>query len=301
MRSDSRVRGWAFLAGVAALGAWLAPAAAHAYCRTTTCDPEQQNCDPPAGSDCTTVGIPVYWPGMCVGYSLQKDASPQVDFESFTRVTDLSFSAWTQVECGTGQAPGIALTDLGAITCDQAEYNQHAGNANIVMFRNTAWPYSNATHTLALTTVTFNTQTGEIYDVDMEINSAKVQLSTSDSDVKYDLQSIITHEAGHFLGLAHTSDSSATMFAQYKEGSMSLRTLEADDIAGICAVYPPDRSGQACDTTPRHGFQDTCGDRPAPTEEGCSTRAPGAGGVGASILAALALAMAAARRARRHG
>ncbi len=286
---------------LAAVGLWLAPSRAHAYCRTTTCDPQTENCDPPAGSDCTTAGLPVYWPGLCVGYSLQRNASQQVPFDTFQKVADTSFSTWTQVDCGGGKPPTIELSDMGPVTCDQPEYNQHSGNANIVMFRDTSWPYSNATNTLALTTVTFNTKTGEIYDVDMEINSWQTQLTTSDTGVHYDLQSIITHEAGHFLGLAHSSDPAATMYASYEPGTTTLRSLSPDDEAGICAVYPPDRSASTCDVTPRHGYQDTCGDTPPKPNSGCAvhapdTEAPGSAGLIAGIVSLVAFAAARRRR-----
>jgi MYXO-CTERM domain-containing protein len=52
----------------------------------------------------------------------------------------------------------------------------------------------------------------------------------------YDLQAILTHEAGHFLGLAHSVDTSAIMYAFYSPGSIH---LTPDDVAGICTIYPP--------------------------------------------------------------
>ncbi len=79
-----------------------------------------------------------------------------------------------------------------------------------------------------------------------------------------DLDSLVTHEAGHLLGLAHTPDASATMFAGYRRGTIDLRSLEADDIAGLCAIYPPTRVASSSSCEPRHGYADRCGaDQPA--------------------------------------
>ncbi len=136
-------------------------------------------------------------------------------------------------------------------------------NANIITFRDDGWPYVGGGNTLALTTVTYHLKTGEIYDADMEINSFDVALSQGDDDVSFDLLSIATHEAGHFLGLSHSSDHDATMFADYRPGTASLRDLSQDDLDGICAVYPPGEPIKGCDPTPRHGFSALCAARSA--------------------------------------
>jgi len=300
MRRDAAARVRRNALGLAALtiAAWWMPTEAHAFCLTTTCDPGAEDCDPPEGSECTSKGSPLYWPGACVGYHLQKDGATEIPFEVFQSTTAASFSAWLVVDCGDGKGPSIHVEEQGTVSCGEPEYNQRAGNANIIMFRDDAWPYSNATHTLGLTTVTFNTQTAEIYDVDMEINSAQVDLSTGDSEVQYDLQSIVTHEAGHFLGLAHSGDPTATMYAKYKKGTVALRTLEADDVEGICEAYPSARTAAACDFTPRHGLQDTCGEGPAPTDEGCAIRPRRSAHNGLGALAVAMAALIAARRRR---
>ena len=50
-----------------------------------------------------------------------------------------------------------------------------------------------------------------------------------------DLQAVATHEYGHSLGLNHSNDASATMFAS--GGGVSGRSINSDDQAGIQAIY----------------------------------------------------------------
>jgi MYXO-CTERM domain-containing protein len=49
--------------------------------------------------------------------------------------------------------------------------------------------------------------------------------------------SIITHEPGHQLGLNHSPQQAATMFAAYVGGNAPA-SLAADDIEGVCTLYP---------------------------------------------------------------
>jgi hypothetical protein len=124
----------------------------------------------------------------------------------------------------------------------------------------------------------------------------------------FDLQSILTHEAGHFLGMAHTDKSCQaagnncpTMDAMYRPGSSDFRTLEQDDIDGICAIYPADRNPPDNMCAPRHGFSGDCGHA---GNRGCCTTAPGGassrGGAGfvAVMIGLASLAVRGRRRAK---
>ncbi len=53
----------------------------------------------------------------------------------------------------------------------------------------------------------------------------------------FDLQGITTHEYGHALGLGHSASAGATMEASAAAVDVSLRSIEADDIAGVQALY----------------------------------------------------------------
>jgi MYXO-CTERM domain-containing protein len=305
---------------VAFSGALLAfPRDANAFCRTTT-TPVPADYSPSRG--CFTEGLPLFWKGACVGYSVNGAASVHIPQATATTVIDGSFTTWNEVKCGAGNI-GVTTSNVGTVECSEVRYNPNGPNQNVVVFRDTTWPYSDPNNTLGLTTVTFNADTGEIYDADMELNATGKNLSTSATVPAngFDLLSVVTHEAGHFLGLAHATDASATMFASYKPGTITLRTLAADDIAGICEIYPNATTrnvaasvssmgviaADACDATPRHGFGSTCAENPAPADSktsGCAVAPTGASrgsGVGTVALLGLVLGfLGLARRKRTH-
>jgi hypothetical protein len=161
------------------------------------------------------------------------------------------------------------------VPCHCAQFNKDGPNANIVLFQDTKWIYKGVDNTLAKTTVTYDTDTGEIFDADIELNHAYNEFTTGDTDVVYDLESIVTHEIGHFIGLDHTLDVVATMNAGYQQGTTELRTLEYDDIDAVCAAYPSGRIAQ-CATAPQGGFASECyAVIEAEDDDGCSV-APGA-------------------------
>lgn len=283
--------------------------AARAFCRTTSC-PTSLNgtgtlCTPSDPGDC---GKPLFWPSPCVGFTLQQDASKQVPLKLAESIFRTAFDAWMKAPCPAGGNPRMRVEYSGPVSCDTQEYNygdkKDLGNANIIMFRDDAWPHAGAANTLALTTVTFNTENGEIYDADMEVNTATNTITTSDTMVEFDLLSIATHEAGHFLGLAHSPLAQATMTTQYMPGTTDIRTLDFDDNAAMCTVYPPGSAiPSSCDTTPRHGFSPLCADDPHPAADdgGCSMAAPGHKPNTALSLLGLALGVSAfAFRTRRR-
>lgn len=311
--------------GIAA-GIMLAPTTAHAFCRTTT-TPIPASFSPTRG--CFTDGFTLFWRGACVSYSVNSAASADIPLADAKRVIDAAFKSWNDVSCG-GSAVGITASNIGDSACAEVKYNQYGPNQNVVIFRDDTWPYADPNNTLGLTTVTFNAENGEIFDADMEINASGKNLSISDTVPAngFDLLSVITHEAGHFLGLAHSTDNKSTMFASYRPGTSALRTLSADDGAGECEIYPSasrrrvDTSlsstglipAGVCDPTPRHGFgAESCAGNPAPEDSGgssggCAVAASRVGssdaeraGLGAvGVVFALVAAARVRRRARRE-
>ena len=279
------------LGAFAVMSTALAPEAA-AFCRSTTCTgdcPRDEN-------ECKTSGEKLYWKSSCVGFSLQKDSSIHIPMKYFEQVAQRSFVQWTELECDTGLA-SIAFSQLDDVACHKTEYNKGGTNANIIMFQDDKWIYQGVDNTLAKTTVTFDGDTGEILDADIEINHANNNFTISDMVIDYDLESVLTHEVGHFIGLDHTLDFSATMYAGYEPGTTEQRTLEEDDILGACEVYPPERQA-TCSADPSGGLGYECdgveGEAADGDGDGCSCRTLAGSGRGAgSGSGGLALVVAA--------
>ncbi len=124
---------------------------------------------------------------------------------------------------------------------------------------------------IATTSVLYVAGTGEILEADMEVNAidsggvSGFLMTCSDTAPATDIQNVVTHEAGHFLGLAHPcEDRSAqpaavdftlagcpgntnpTMFPSSPPGEISKRSLEPDDVAGVCFLYPRGESTPGC-------------------------------------------------------
>ncbi|MET0594162.1 MAG: matrixin family metalloprotease, partial [Polyangiaceae bacterium] len=203
------------------------------------------------------------------------------------------------------QFPSMTVTSpFGVTACGRVEYNPFQANANIVVLRS-SWDEEGANKILGLTTVTYNSATGELLDADIEINGLMPISGGHPGPGQYDLQSILTHEAGHFFGLTHSPvgvedncHDGATMCPSYDPGSEDFRTLEDDDVAGICTIYPPDRDTPACDDSPKRGFSPECGLDPM-TGGACAIRLPAGRGAGRALPLAIGWIALVLRRLRR--
>lgn len=217
------------IALAAALSLLTASSVAEAYCRTGAAP----TTDCPTAAPGST-GKPIYWASRCAGFTVQ--AEPTKVAPDLPLLVDQGFGAWQERVCGTGDAaiaPSMRLLVFGARTNLKVGYDQNGPNENVVVVGDI--PGGGADGLLALPTVTFSKTTGEILDADLEIN-AKSDWS------KFDLPSILTHESGHLLGLAHSDVADATMNPAAEGTDISditKRTIAPDDAAGICAIYPP--------------------------------------------------------------
>ncbi len=275
--------------GVIALGA----GDADAFCRSTTCraDATKGKECPPDDEGCPGSGQKLFWSTSCVSYAVNRLGTESLDPEDTRAIIRKTFQSWSDVPCKDGGVASMTFQERDPVSCKKSEYNKAGPNLNVILFQDSDWKYRGIDGTLAKTSVTFNEETGEIYDADIEVNAANNDVTITDDPrkVSYDLQSILTHEVGHFIGIAHSKNSDAVMFESYTPGSTSLRALTEDDVAAVCAAYPPD-NGVACNTEPRGGYSPTCGEEDEAPKGLCavSATAPAGHGSGGGVLAASA-------------
>jgi hypothetical protein len=271
----------------------LGPGTAHAFCRTTTCN--AASCERSAAG-CVVGGKPLVWVEPCVSFSVQEAGAPRLGL-GHTGASELigqAFARWMDADCG-GARPSIAVSGTPEPTrCARAEQNSEGPNANVWIFRNDAWAY--ARNALAVTIVSYSTTTGAILGADVELNVAAADLTFGEQHIGFDLESVVQHEAGHFLGLSHSDVKQATMWRSIGAGMTDKRALHADDVQAICEAYPPDRPAGVCDFAPRGGWSAECGE--PERSEGCRASAPGRSPSWPVAVVLLALLI---RRKRRIG
>ncbi len=264
-----------------------------------------------AGLDCANDGMPLYWARQCISYSVVPRQSDTPSLVAIRDVVDRSFATWSDVQCN-GHALGLGLSQTSELSqCDTPGYDEKGPNANSIIFL-TDWRARDLPReAFGLTLVWHDEKTGEIFDADMQLNETLGMLdickNASCADGTVDLQNIITHEAGHFLGLGHSSLTNACMYGKAKLGETSKRFLARDDEDGLCAIYG-DLGTASCSADgylPNGGFTSAC-----PTNAPASAASSHGGGWLCSVghaadggalatLSALAAALTLAIRRRR--
>ncbi len=118
--------------------------------------------------------------------------------------------------------------------------------------------------------------TGEMLDSDILFNGDDFKWTTASSGGRgHDVQNAATHEIGHFLGISHSVRiPDSTMYPGTSAGELTKRTLHADDIAAVTALYvggPSEAPARTQDPGPASQF-------PEPPKSGspfASSAAPG--------------------------
>lgn len=287
--------GLAFLASIL----WFSASDAAAFCRLTTADPS-------ADGVCSTGGRGLAWDRQCISYTIVPRTESDLELDVIRDAIDGSFQQWLDVECGSGPLPLMLGQTERVGMCTTAQYNRYGPNANTIMFLR-AWEGKDfPPEAFGLTLVWHDPDTGKIFDADMQLNETIKPITVCDRECDgqvVDLANVVTHEAGHFLGLGHSNVIGATMSANALLGETSKRSLEQDDREGICSIYGreprPECDQQAGDFSPDRGFSARCG-RDELDDSGCACSAPGSTRSSSApfALASLALALIAWRRRR---
>jgi len=193
-------------------------------------------------NQCVTKGNPLHWGNPCLTYTVQVDGSPKynLDADEVKAFVAQAFDSWKSVHCPGGGSPRFEVQFEGYVSCNRREAICDGANKNdnVIMFHDGNWPYRS--DKIGVTTPTGGKESGLVVDADVEIDSQFYSFkSNSDGTMSTSLLYVLTHELGHFLGLAHSPVNGAVMSTGYQSLPFSRNLISPDDAAAICAAYPP--------------------------------------------------------------
>lgn len=180
----------------------------------------------------TDAGKPIRWDRPCIWWWLNAAGSDDLPLPDTRDALAASCSTWQAID-----ALPLTFKERGLTCFDDIGVADWPGEQNLIVWREDAWPY--AGRVVALTSVTFTSDSGVIVDSDTEFNGSDYRFATDGRPTAYDLQQTATHELGHLLGLSHSEDPAAVMYARSGAGALDKRTLAPDDIAGVLASATP--------------------------------------------------------------
>lgn len=213
------------------------PDSARAFCRASIDTP-------PTGPCVELEGSPLLlWNSGCLTLRFHQSMFTelgQLDETDVRFIFEESFLTWEDVDCGF--VPFVVQFDETLATSSDVEFLFDQRNESVVVAMSPE-QWSAAGQSSAAFAITFlwhDTKTGDLFDVDMGLNLGQGPFGKCGdmpcTDGMVDLQNTITHEAGHVLGLGHTTIADATMVISAEPGDIFMRDLEADDIEGLCAL-----------------------------------------------------------------
>lgn len=216
---------------------------------------------------------------MPLVFRFQRQHSTLLVPEETVAAVRAAFYRWSDVVCPDGARTGLRFVEGEELVADKPlDAKAPRPEPFGIYFRDRGWPHTKGDDTSALTTVDFAPDAGAILYADIEVNTTDWLYATRDAGEGIDLQTVVSHEVGHFLGLSHSREPNSIMAAGLCDSGdrcardrVSSRRLGADDLAAVCALYP---------ATPIV--------EPPPAAASCAVEARGAAGQGASLRAGLA-------------
>ncbi len=199
----------------------------------------RSSCGLPATDLCTDFKDGGFrWAQLRVPYYVNQASAPRG--LKVVSAVDAAFATWQNEvksadveEIYGNDAPSISYTDQGSFTAVGAVFDGH----NVVSFADLS---ASCQRCLAVTTYWSYPGTRTLAEFDITLNTA-YPWSTTGSPTAYDVQDVVTHEAGHTLVLGDlykAQDAELTMYGYTGLGESGKDTLGAGDVLGLRKAYP---------------------------------------------------------------
>jgi hypothetical protein len=184
------------------------------------------------GINMSESGNPLRWDRDTVAFRMDPELETSLPAGTAFGAVSMGFEAWR----GLPRVPDLVLQP------GKPEKAGHHGGERATNGVYLVRDWKGEPDQLAITVVTYNRSTGEIFDADILVNAnASYQLLDESAPVDgahYDLGAILTHEAGHSLGLDESeTHPEATMWPLVSPGETHQRTLAEDDEQGVITNY----------------------------------------------------------------
>jgi MYXO-CTERM domain-containing protein len=187
----------------------------------------------PAGADAYTLrttdaGIPLHWANTDVPFRVDGSLGRTGDPQAVASVVDESLAAWGGLPASqflfSGDSQPVASCEPGP-----------SDGVSDIVLTDDEWPYDPSF--AGVTLVTYDVASGEIQDADIFLNGEAFEFEVDGDGDCFDVGNVLTHELGHALGLGHSDDPEATMYAISRRGETAKRSLADDDLAAFDQLY----------------------------------------------------------------
>jgi len=196
----------------------------------------------PLGTTVDGRSVLTRWTSMPIRYFVTDRGATDVSAAQLQTALAASFNTWAQVRTASVSASFAGFTNADP---------EREDGATVIGFQ----AHEELKRTLGVTTFTIDRTTGALVEADIFLNTLfDWSTAATGQTGRFDVQSTLTHEVGHLIGLGHSLLGETVLRAEggrrviakrsvmfpiaYAVGTTLDRSLQDDDIAAVSATYP---------------------------------------------------------------